>query len=62
MNGDHDETLVKDSGLEEPAPAAPAIVRDTRKRAKKEEPDLGVKDEALQVEDLEPAGVTATKV
>lgn len=62
MDGDHEDTLVNGSGLEKPTAATPTKVRDTRKRAKKEDADLGFEDEALQVEDLEPPGVTGTKV
>ena len=61
-NGEHEDTLVNDSGLEKPAVSTPKV-RDVRKRAKKEKADLGPsEDEALQVEDLEPPGVAATKV
>lgn len=61
-NGEHDATLVNDSGLEKPAVSTPSKVKGARKSAKKEEVDLGSEDEALHVEDLEPAGVAATKV
>lgn len=62
VDRDHDDTLVNDSGLEKPTAATPTKIRDARKKAKKEEADLGFEDEALQVEDLEPPGVTGTKV
>ncbi len=61
-NGEHEDTLIHDGGLEKPAVSTPNKVRDARKRAKKEEADLGSEDEALQVEDLEPPGVAANKV
>lgn len=61
-NGEHEDTLVNDSGLEKPAVSTPSKVRDARKSAKKEEVDMGSEDEALHVEDLEPPGVAATKV
>ena len=59
-NGEHEDTLVNDSGLAKPKAAPKA--RDVRKRPKKEGADLGSEDEALQVEDLEPPGVSAAKV
>lgn len=62
INGESEDTLLKDSHQEKPTTLAPAKTRDTRKRATKEEADQGFEDEALQVEDLEPAGVAAAKV
>ena len=61
-NGEHEDTLVNDSGLEKPAASTPGKVKGVRKSAKKEEVDLGSEDEALHVEDLEPPGVAASKV
>ena len=63
MNGDQEDTLINDRDLEKPAAAAtPSKVRDAKKKAKKEVDDLSFEDEVLQVEDLEPPGVAATKV
>lgn len=61
VNGGRKHSLVNDSTQEKPTPAATSQARDMKKRAKKEEFDLGIGDETLQVEDLEPAGVAATK-
>ena len=61
-NGEHEDTLVNDSGLEKPAASIPSKVKGARKSAKKEEVDLSSEDEALHVEDLEPPGVAAAKV
>lgn len=60
-NGEHEDTLVNDSGLEKPAASTPSKVKGAKKSAKKEV-DLGSEDEALHVEDLEPPGVAASKV
>ena len=62
VNEGRKHSLVNDSTQEKPTPAATSQARDMKKRAKKEEFDLGIGDETLQVEDLEPAGVAATKV
>ena len=58
-NGEHQGTLLHDSGLEKPTASTPSKVKGTRKSAQKEEVDLGSEDEALHVEDLEPPGVAA---
>lgn len=60
-NGEHEDTLVNDNGLEKPAASTPSKVKGAKKSAKKEEVDLGSEDEALHVEDLEPPGVAASK-
>lgn len=61
-NGEHEDTLVNDNGLEKPAASTPSKVKGAKKSAKKEEVDLGSEDEALHVEDLEPPGIAASKV
>lgn len=62
INGERKDALVNDNTQERRSPAAPSGARDPTKRPKKDEADLGFEDEVLQIEDLEPPGVSASKV
>ena len=62
INGEHKDALVNDNTQERPSVASPSGARDPTKRPKKDEADLGFEDEVLQLEDLEPPGVSASKV
>lgn len=62
INGERKDALVNDTNRERPSLASPSGARDPTKRPKKDEADLGFEDEVLQLEDLEPPGVSASKV
>ena len=62
INGERKNALVNDTNRERPSLTSPSGARDPTKRPKKDEADLGFEDEVLQLEDLEPPGVSASKV
>ena len=62
INGERKNALVNDTNRERPSLTSPSGARDPTKRPKKDEADLGFEDEVLQLEDLEPPGVSAAKV
>ena len=62
INGERKDALVNDNTQERPSIASQSGARDPTKRPKKDEADLGFEDEVLQLEDLEPPGVSASKV
>lgn len=62
MNGEYEDILVNDNGLEKFVVFILSKVKGVKKSVKKEEVDLGFEDEVLYVEDLEFFGVVVFKV